>query len=522
MRRALIVLLGTLVLGVALLLGALQGLKTDTARRRIGVALSNALGQPVTLGRLSVTLLPTPALTAGAIRIGSADSAGQPAITAAALRVVPRLSSLIPGRGLTIAAAELDSLVITVRRDSAGRWLLPLPRRGPSDTARRAAIGLPELAFDHGAIRIYDERVREDGGAHLTTITDVAATVRAAEGRISASPLSGRLGATTVSGAMLMRPDGAVLELKSESLQPVDVPAFLALMGMSSHPRISIAGRAPFQMKVVAAPRFASYVVTGNASAERMRVGDLDLEQVRTPFRMDRKTLTLNPIAFTAYGGRERGTVTVDLHQRPPRYTVRSSLVNLDVRRALTATTNVKNVLHGQARVSGDLRGQGYGTTAVQKSLAGTVRFELTDGIIRGFPALASIGRALGATAQAGENTAFESLTGSATIGGGRARTRDLVIRSGELLLAGEGTIGFDRTLDLRMVATLSPALSARLGGHLGLLNRLADERGILSLPLRVRGTAGAPKISVDVRAVAKQEFPDLVRRGLLELFQRN
>jgi uncharacterized protein involved in outer membrane biogenesis len=520
MRRALLILLGTVVLLLALLVVALQSLKTETARRRIGVALSSALGQPVSLGRLSVSLLPTPALTAGAVRIGDADSAGQPAITAAELRVVPRLSSLLPGRGLAIAAAELDSLVITVRRDSAGRWLLPLPRRNPSDTATRTAIGLPELAFDRGSIRIYDERVREDGGPHLTAITDVAATVHAAEGRISASPLSGRLGATTVTGAMLMRPDGAVIELGSESLQPADVPAFLALMGVSSHPRVSIAGRAPLQMKVVAAPRFASYVVTGTASAERMRVGDLDFEQVRTPFRLEQTTLTLDPIAFVAYGGRERGSVTVDLHQRPPRYTVRSSLVNLDVRRALTATTNVKNVLQGRARVSGDLRGQGYGTTAVQKSLAGSVRFELTDGVIHGFPALASIGRALGATAQAGENTTFESLTGSATIGARRARTRDLVIRSGELLIAGEGTIGFDHTLDLRMVATLSPALSARLGGHLGLLNRLADDRGRITLPLTVRGTAAAPKIAVNVGAVAKRQLPDLVGRGLLKLLE--
>ena len=82
--------------------------------------------------------------------------------------------------------------------------------------------------------------------------------------------------------------------------------------------------------------------------------------------------------------------------------------------------------------------------------------------------------------------------------------------------------MGFDRTLDLRLIATLSPALSSRLGGRLGLLNRLADDQGRISLPVMVRGTMGAPRISVDVRAVAKQELPDIVRRGLLELIQRD
>ena len=221
---------------------------------------------------------------------------------------------------------------------------------------------------------------------------------------------------------MLMRPEGAVLRLRSDSIKPSDVPAFLALLGVTSHPPITIAGHAPFEMKLVAAPRFASYVVTGKAAAERMRVGKLDLERVETPFRLERKTLTLTPITFMAYGGQEHGSVTVDLRSRVPRYSIRSSLVNLDVRRALTATTSVKNLLHGQARVSGDLSGQGYGTSAVQQSLAGTVRFELTDGVIRGFPALAAIGRALGATAEAGENTAFESLSGRQRwAAGGRA-----------------------------------------------------------------------------------------------------
>jgi hypothetical protein len=37
-----------------------------------------------------------------------------------------------------------------------------------------------------------------------------------------------------------------------------------------------------------------------------------------------------------------------------------------------------------------------------------------------------------------------------------------------------------------------------------------------------VRGTMGAPEITVDVRAVAQQELPDIVRRGLIKLFQRD
>src|SRR5688500_13316381 len=145
MRRLLVGLLGGVALVLVLLVVGLQSLQTETARRRIAAALSESMGQPVALGKLSVSLLPKPALAARAIRIGHADSAGEPGISATELRVVPRLESLLPGRDLSIAEAELDSLIITAKRDSTGRWLLPLPKRTRSDTAgasRAAAIGL--------------------------------------------------------------------------------------------------------------------------------------------------------------------------------------------------------------------------------------------------------------------------------------------------------------------------------------------------------------------------------------------
>ena len=72
MRRLLLVLLGGVALVLVLLVVGLKSLETEAARRRIASALSESMGQPVTLGRLSVTLLPKPALAARAIRIGNA------------------------------------------------------------------------------------------------------------------------------------------------------------------------------------------------------------------------------------------------------------------------------------------------------------------------------------------------------------------------------------------------------------------------------------------------------------------
>src|SRR5688500_14153713 len=101
-RRLLYVFGGSLALLVVLGVGALQALKSGPARSRIASALSSGLGQPVAIGGLGASIFPTPSLSARDIQVGGADSSVAPGVSLAALRIVPRLSSLLPGRTLTI------------------------------------------------------------------------------------------------------------------------------------------------------------------------------------------------------------------------------------------------------------------------------------------------------------------------------------------------------------------------------------------------------------------------------------
>ena len=73
MRRLVLVVGGVLLLLILLVVGGLQAVKTQAVRDRISSALSRALGQPATIGDLTVSLLPSPALTARAVRIGRSD-----------------------------------------------------------------------------------------------------------------------------------------------------------------------------------------------------------------------------------------------------------------------------------------------------------------------------------------------------------------------------------------------------------------------------------------------------------------
>jgi uncharacterized protein involved in outer membrane biogenesis len=519
-RRLLLVVGGLLLLLILLVGGALEGVKTRGVRDRITAALSSALGQPVTIGDLTVSLLPSPALTARAIRIGrsdpggAADSTAAPGLFVREVRVVPRLTSLLPGRPLAIDRVDLAGMVIAVRRNRAGRWELPVVPVAGTDTSKAQGPGfaLDTLRLRDGAIRIVDDRLKSHAA---TTISGVDAAMHASAGRVAIPRFSGYLGKTSVAGAMQMGPTGAEILLRIPSVVAADLPALFALAGMEPYPGLSIAGKAPVSMSVRTTRDFASHTATGEASIDKAQLDKLSLENLRTTFRLDEKgLLTLDPLTFVAYGGHERGRATVDISRPVAAYTIRTSLQGLDVQRVLAATTTMKDLLSGTGQVDATLRGRGVTAAAVQQSLTGTVRFALANGVIRRFPILAAINQAAGITAGTDSDVKFQRLDGTAKVSGGQARVDSLALRAGELTMAGAGVIGFDQRLNLHLVVQLSPEKTAELVRTVG-LGKLTGPGGRLAIPVTVTGTTTAPRFGVDLRAVAKQQLPEELKKVL-------
>lgn len=319
-----------------------------------------------------------------------------------------------------------------------------------------------------------------------------------------------------------MGPKGAKLALRTEEVHNSDLPGLFALAGIPASPLLSIAGKAPFEMTISLTPGFASHTVNGKAAIERVKFGTLAFEGVQSPFHLERGVFTLDPLTFTTYGGRQQGTVSVDLNQPTPAYSIRTSVQGLDVDQALSANTTMKNFLAGKGGLAGKVRGSGNTAAALERNLTGTLKFELKDGVVRNFPLLAEINQALGVTGGTDRDTKFESLSGTATLGGGKARTNDLALRAGGLTLTGKGTLGFDRRLDLRMTASASPEMSKQLVQRVGFLQQLSNDRGQVSFPVIVTGSTTAPKISVDLGSIAKKQLEGKVEKGILDLFQKD
>ena len=554
MRRILIAigaLLALLVIAAGL---GLQALESSMGRDRLAAALSGELHQPVAIGGLSISFFPTPTLEATAVQIG-ASRRSAPGIDVARLVVAPQLLSLLPGRTPTISHVDLVGLVVSVRRTASGQWLVPgatsaaspdtgaakvaaapapvggQPGAGGAAPGQRAGGAAPSqpaapsgaaatrrgppiqveaLRLREGEVRVVDDGAKTAASAAApttSTISAIDADLHMAGTAITLPQFGGKIGQTSITGDAQMGADGITVHISSPTIQGADLPTLFALAGIAPYAGLKISGNAPLDATAHIAPNRTTFSLSGKTSIDQISVGAISLQHLSAPFRFERNVFTLDPVTFSLYGGTEHGTIAVDLSKPTPEYTIRTTIEGLDVNQALSATTTMKDMVLGTAKTSADVHGSGTTQTAIEQSLGGTVQFALQNGDIRGFPMLARINQALGVTEGSATDTKFESLTGTATLGGGQARTDDLALRAGDVGVTGRGTMGFDQALNLQLTASVSAERAGRLSQALAATKSVQNSQGQIQVPLTVTGTLTAPNISVNVGSLAKQQL---------------
>src|SRR6185503_16514042 len=188
-RRGLIVvaIAAGLVLTAAIALPFL--VDVNRFRPMIAARDQEATGRAITLGKISFSLLPTPALSVGGpIRI--ADSGASPArnaLTADSLRVRVGLLGLLRGRA-NVTSIQLNRPTVTLIRDARGRWNFDdlVERASAASKAAPPKGAAPESSFrvvvDQARVRggkivIYDDSV-VPGRRSEAVLEPVDATIR--------------------------------------------------------------------------------------------------------------------------------------------------------------------------------------------------------------------------------------------------------------------------------------------------------------------------------------------------------
>ena len=309
------------------------------------------------------------------------------------------------------------------------------------------------------------------------------------------SPIRGRVGSTELTGEAVIGAREARLDFSMAEVKSQDLGAVLGLAATVPPAFVTLSKPASVSLSIRIDRLKSGLSGTGSLRAPELSVDTLRLRSVEAPIKTDGVRITFDPMTFSMYGGTHSGTVVVDLSRA--RWTLDSDVRGVDANQFLAAYSGRDQRLDGTASATASLHA-GVGEP-LPRSLEGRMRVNVVNGVIREFPLLAAINRALRLAEGGARDTRFERLSATLAFAGrvaeaagpGHATTDDLVLQARDVRVQAAGRIGFDRSLDLAGLAVLSPERSAEAIRSVRELSGLRNGRGELELPIRDQRDSG-------------------------------
>ena len=507
-----------LIVAIGLFVWARSVFTQDEVRTRLAAQLSEALGQPVTIGSIGAAIYPRVTVNLGAVAIG------EPArIEVETLQVGTDFRALLSRR---IEHASL--------RLSGARIALPLP------------------AFDVAA----GGSSRESGDSPESSPVEIVSI-----DEIVLADVVITSGGRELRGDVEVVPEGDGLTIRRVSLEAddttINVTGAITDFSGPTGELVVTAGALNFEELLAFVSDFAGSAGLGAAEADASTVppagasaapsgldialsleadsatmGDLSLQQLSGRARVTAESMALDPVSFGLFGGTYEGALVLTLGV-PPAFTLNATLSDVDMA-AVTAFAGSPDVLTGRLSGTIELAGSGLDADSVLESTRGTARVAITDGTVKRLGlvrtvVVATSGRSDVSLADAGGATdePFSRLGGTLDVAGGSARTQDLRFESPDLTLDVTGDLRLDGSaIDLAGQVRLSEELSKQAGRDLA---RYTQQEGRVTLPVTITGSAESPQVRIDVASAAKraitnratEEVEGAIKRGLGGLLGR-
>ncbi len=501
------ILIGGLI-GVVVMFGlafvwAKSVLSGDAVRSALAAQVERAIGQPVTIGSIDATITPRVSVTLGDVKIGPPNkvSVGQLHVgtdfRALLSRKIEHASLKLTGARLelplpafTVASSpesaspesappvelvSIDEIVLSdVQIVSGGRTLrgdIEIVPQGKGLIIRRIALGA-----DQAAVNITGQ---------ITDLNGPVGDIAIKSGALDLDQLLAFVNEFTA-GAGLAKDNGSESPAGSASAAPSAPPA-----GMN---------------------------LTLSLDADSAGMGGLTLSKLAGKARVNGNELALDPVSFGIFGGHYEGSLALAPGQTL-RFKGRSTLTNVDVA-AATAFAGSPNTITGRLSGRLDFSGAGSEPAAVMKTVTGTARIDIVDGVVKNLGLVNSIVMATsmktGALSQAVSNAKsgpsdepFSKIGATLDIANGAIHTNDMEFESKDLILNAKGAINLmASTLDLKGRVQLSDELTKQAGND---LVKYTQEEGRVTLPATVSGTFEAPSVTIDAGDMAKRALKNAV-----------
>lgn len=192
---------------------------------------------------------------------------------------------------------------------------------------------------------------------------------------------------------------------------------------------------------------------------------------------------------------------------------------------ALDALGSDQVAISGTAGMDFTMGGRGFSLLDLTKALEGVGHVAVRDGKIEGVNLIQEALSRLQVVGLSLDNvtaTVFSTIETDLAVKAGIITVQRLLIDSHDFQATGEGTVGFDQTVKLKVKLNLSQALSQKITGS-SPVARLALAGGRLSVPLLITGTVQAPLYGVDSKALkgkVQEQVQEKVKEVLGDLLK--
>lgn len=241
--------------------------------------------------------------------------------------------------------------------------------------------------------------------------------------------------------------------------------------------------------------------VDGRLRVGRLTAMNLNIEDLSATLSAHDGLLALKPLSMKLYQGRVQTVASLDLRGKTPVYRAAPQVEGLALGPLLQDYAGDRYVT-GTLRLAADLATSGERVSALRRGLNGKLQFALTDVSLRGSEPAKKIAAAIRVLAPAAVSRSDQAdigrVSATASVSGGVADNRDLVIEHAKFTGKGEGKIDLgEERMDYRLNLYQS------------------GERSEIPLPVRIKGPFADLKVDVDEKAWAEAWAKKQVERKL-------
>jgi hypothetical protein len=464
MSRIILIGLG-LIVGVALLilLGVNMYVQSRGTQARIQHELSQRLGAPLRIQRISVT--PWWGLKLTGITIPQSQPGVSPDfLTAKAFRLRIRFSSLFGGH-LVIKEISLVNPEVVWAQNAEGKWRLPTmpaPSAPPPPKATVASTNAP--VAESSAAPPPEEKIAPQ---------DVVA---------AAPPQVERKPAPFTPEVERVSVTRARFRFLDQNLK--DVATFEEVDFHSSF-------RTATDLR-------------GNVTITKTSLRDhFFLQELQSPLHYDSTELDFSQITARAGDGRITGRFTIQPQAADSPFTVDIRFKDVQADKVITEAGGLPGTVTG--KLEGHLGASGK--TADPDALAGSGEIILRDGQVRQYSLLTALGQLL--QIQELQQLRLDQAEVKYHINPGVVTIDELVFRSQNIRLTATGTVSFEGKLQLESQLAVNEKMRSQLFRAIRDNFKPIDDPGYTAVSFQVSGTVGRPKTNLMDKLIGR-ELKDL------------